>query len=74
MVESLFERLVHESGLAPLIAAPSLRRALTRSGLDADQLRPADLPKAMSAIEVTLRVYLSEATVLERLERIRRLR
>lgn len=73
MSERFFDRLVRESGLPSLIAAPALRRSVARAGLDAEVLEASDLDRVLPSIETTLRVYLSDSKADESLGKIRRL-
>jgi hypothetical protein len=66
-----FERVVLTSGLAQVIAAPALRRALLRAGVDPSRMTSRDLLRAMEAIEISLRVYLPSESVAQRVEALR---
>lgn len=68
-----FDLLVRESGLPSLIAAPALRRALARGGVDADQAQVSEISSLVPLIESTLRVYLSDEKAEESLRRLRAL-
>jgi hypothetical protein len=66
-----FERVVAASGLAPVIAGPAMRRALTRAGVDPATMTSQDLAQAMASIETSLRVYLPNDVVAKQLEALR---
>jgi len=69
----LFHRLVVASGLASVIATPALRRALTRAGVDPDQLTPRVLLGALDSIEKSLTVYLPSDRVARHMAVVRAL-
>src|SRR4051812_45565383 len=64
----LFERLVAESGLASVIAAPAMRRALSRAGVNPATMTGSDLQSALSFIETSLHVYLPPEHVAQRMK------
>jgi hypothetical protein len=70
---SLFQRVVAASGLAEVIAAPAIRRAVVRAGVDPESMTSRDLEKALPAIEACLHVYLPPARVQTQIEALRRL-
>lgn len=55
---SLFQQIVQESGLSPLIGASTLARALKRAGLTPQELSRADLVRALPSIQRTLVTFL----------------
>lgn len=71
--EPLFQRVVAVSGLAAVIAAPAIGRALARAGVEPSRLTPRDLDRALPSIEMSLNVYLPAARVSERMEALRSL-
>ena len=71
--EPLFQQVVAVSGLAPVIAAPAIGRALTRAGVEPSRLTARDLDKALPSIETSLNVYLPAARVSERMQALRNL-
>jgi hypothetical protein len=62
-----FERLVEMSGLSPIFANHSLRRACKRANLDPDTLKKAEFPKIVPEIEKVLSLYLTSEEVKYRI-------
>lgn len=70
---ALFQRVVAASGLASVIAAPAIQRALLRVGVDPSTMTTRDLDRALPSIEASLGVYLPPARVAEQLQALRNL-
>lgn len=64
---SLFQRVVAASGLAAVIAAPAIRRALSRAGVEPMFMTGSDLDKALPSIQTSLLVYLPPGRVVEQM-------
>jgi DNA-binding response OmpR family regulator len=57
---ALFERVIAASGLSRLIGSNTLSRACRRAGVEPRTMSPADLSRALPAIEEALRTFLDE--------------
>lgn len=68
--EPLLHRIVGASGLSPIFAESTVRRALTRVGIDPDAMTPADIARGLPSLEKTLVGYLGDAAAA-RIEAIR---
>jgi hypothetical protein len=73
MASSLFQQLIAASGLSPIFARTTMKRACERSGVAAEHLTRDDLIKALPSIRQALETYLAPHMVEDRIRAIRRL-
>ena len=55
---SLFDKVIAASGLSEVFARGTIKRACSRVGVNAEAMTPADLARALPAIEQALAVFL----------------
>ena len=70
---TLFEQVVHASGLSDLIATGAIHRACRRAGVDPAMMTAADLQRALPAIRAVLSVFHPEDEAARRAEMVRAL-
>lgn len=68
--DALFNQIVAESGLSPLIGATTLARALKRVGLSPQDLSRSNLARALPSIQRTLSTFLAPGEAEKRLQSI----
>lgn len=72
-MNSFLERIVKDCGLSPIFAEIAIRSACKRAGVDAEQLDPNSLKKALPMIEKTISIYLQKEEVKQRISQLRTL-
>lgn len=70
---TLFRQISSASGLSPILAPGTLRRALRDVDADPATATPSDYYRALPALGLRLRVYLPEREAETRIEKIRRI-
>jgi hypothetical protein len=73
MASVLFKQLVAASGLSPIFARTTMKRACERGGVAPHDLTRSDLLKVLPSIRQALETYLAPHVVEERMREIRRL-
>jgi hypothetical protein len=68
---SLFDEVLAASGLAPVIAATVVERALSRAGVNPTTLTRRTLQRALPELQSALGVYFDNEEVRARMRRIR---
>lgn len=68
----LFDRIVSESGVSPLLAPGMITRALRDVGASPETAARVDYERALPRLEARLKAYLSETEVSQRLLAMRR--
>src|SRR5689334_20632526 len=64
----LFRKFVATTGLSPIFAESSIRRACKRAGVDPEGFSKADIQKIISDMERILSLYLPPNEVQQRLD------
>ena len=70
---ALFELLVEASGLSPIFARSTLKRACERAGVNVDTMTKAELIKALPNIRKALETFIPVADVDTRMRAISKL-
>jgi len=73
MSSPVFESLVAASGLSPIFARSTMKRAVERVGINTDTMTRADLSKALPSIRRVLETFLPPADVDTRMRIISKL-
>jgi hypothetical protein len=73
MAAALFENLVDASGLSPIFARSTLKRACERAGINVETMTKADLIKALPNIRKALETFIPVADVDARMRAISKL-
>jgi hypothetical protein len=69
----IFENLVAASGLSPIFARSTMKRACERAGIPIETMNRADLTKALPSIRRVLETFLPPADVDARMRIISKL-
>jgi hypothetical protein len=72
-IETLFDRVVQQSGLSPVFARATIARALARVSIKPETLSPEQLKMALPELEKVLRVFLQGDDLTRRLQALRAL-
>lgn len=70
---ALFELLVEASGLSPIFARSTLKRACERAGINVDTMTKSELIKALPNIRKALETFIPVADVDTRMRAISKL-
>ena len=70
---ALFESLVRVSGLSPIFAKSTIKRACERAGINAETMGRGELLKALPAIRKALETFLPPEDVDKRMREISKL-
>ena len=73
MASELFHQLIEVSGLSPIFAHTTMKRACERGGVSPGQLTRAELLRVLPSIRQALETYLAPQAVEERMREIRKL-
>ena len=73
MASELFHQLISVSGLSPIFAHTTMKRACERGGVSPGQLTRSELLKMLPSIRQALETYLDPHAVEERMREIKRL-
>lgn len=58
MAEPIVKQLVEMSGLSPIFAETTIRRAFERAGVDPGCIQPDDVEQLLAELDRSLRAYL----------------
>lgn len=72
-MSAVFESLVVASGLSPIFARSTMKRAVERAGVNIETMTRADLSKALPSIRRVLETFLPPADVDARMKIISKL-
>ena len=72
-MSAVFESLVVASGLSPIFARSTMKRAVERVGVNVDAMTRADLSKALPSIRRVLETFLPPTDVDARMKIISKL-
>lgn len=70
---ALFESLVAASGLSPIFARSTLKRACERAGIDPNMMTRSELSRALPSIRKALETFLPPPDVDKRMKEISKL-
>jgi hypothetical protein len=73
MSSPIFESLVDASGLSPIFARSTLKRACERAGINVDLMTKSDLAKALPNIRKALETFIPVSDVDARMRQISKL-
>jgi hypothetical protein len=72
-MSALFESLVTASGLSPIFARSTMKRACERAGINPDTMSRNELLKALPAIRKALETFLPPGDVDKRMREVTKL-